>query len=171
MPLEMIWVMWYVIQQSWWINWMTLYCLFWCFSCSECSGLLTVLLHCSSEMNLKRRSPFSYIPFSFCISTSCHYILVCDWMSWNCGPFHGQWSWGMGGGSQTMEPGFLFFISFLTLLNSRCWGCWEYISMYIVFSLMCLVNKMHMLLQLKLQHADFSFTSAIQPPPQSRIYL
>uniref|UniRef100_G3NC08 Protein YIPF n=1 Tax=Gasterosteus aculeatus aculeatus TaxID=481459 RepID=G3NC08_GASAC len=47
-------------------------------SCSECSGLLTVLLHCSSEMNLKRRNPFSFIPFSFCISTSCHYILVCD---------------------------------------------------------------------------------------------
>lgn len=29
-----------------------------------------------------------------------------------------------------------------------------YISMYIVLSLMSLVNKLHMLLQLKLQYAD-----------------
>lgn len=56
------------------------------------------------------------------------------------------------------------FISFLTLLNSTRWGCWEYISMYIFLSLMSLVNKKHMLLQLKLQYADFWFTSAIQSP-------
>ena len=118
--------------------------MFWCFSCSECSGLRTVLLRCSLEMNSKRRSPFSYIPSSFCTSTSYHYILVCDWMSWDCGPFHGQWPWSTGEKSQTMEPGCFFkrcLFLFLTLLSSRWWGCWEYISVYIVLSLMSLVNK------------------------------
>lgn len=115
-------------------------CLFWSSSCSECSGLLTVLLRCSSEMNLKRRSPFSSIPFSFCISTSYRYILACDWTSWNCGPFHGQWPWSMGEKSQTMEPGFFkkvfisfFFLFFFNSIKFRQLGCWGYISMYIVF--------------------------------------
>lgn len=38
------------------------------------------------------------------------------------------------------------------------------ISVYIVLSLMSLVNKMLMVLQLKILYADFSSTSAIQYP-------
>lgn len=102
------------------------------FSFLEFSGLHTVLLHCLSEMNLKQRSPFSYIPFSYCTSTSCHYILECDWMTWSCGPFHGQLPWSMGGGKNKKTYKARIF---LKLCYSRCWGSWEYILMYIVFPL------------------------------------
>lgn len=147
------------------------FCLFWSFSCSVCSGLLTVLLHCSSEMNLKRRSPFSYIPFSFCISTSYRYILVCDWTSWNSGPLHQQWPWSWGKlsnyGTRIFWKCGCFFSFFLikkTQLNSRQWGCWKQLSMYKVLSLLSLVNKKHMVLQLKILNTDFSVTSAILSP-------
>lgn len=57
------------------------------FSFLEYSGLLTVLLRCSLGMNSKPRSLCSYTLFSFCTSTSCHYILGSDWTNGYCGHF------------------------------------------------------------------------------------
>lgn len=51
------------------------------FSSSESSGLPTVLLRCLSEMNSRPKNLSSFILFSFCIFTSCHYILVCELVS------------------------------------------------------------------------------------------
>lgn len=44
----------------------------------ESSGLLTAPLRCWLETNLRPKSPSLFIPFSFCIFTSCRYILVCE---------------------------------------------------------------------------------------------
>lgn len=107
-------------------------------SCLECSGLPTVLPRCLLEMNSKQRSPFLYIPSSFCIFTFCHYILVCDW---NFGPF--TWTIPRKCGVKNKkvklwnQTFFFFFLiklvfaSFFKSVNSRDWGCWEYIDIYI----------------------------------------
>lgn len=66
----------------------------------------------------------------------------------NGGPFHGQWPWSTGRKVQHWKQDFSKVVYFF--FKCRQWGCREYISMYIVLSLMSLFNKKHPLLQIQL---------------------